>query len=116
MGIAMICNILIMAVGIYMIYWAVQMQSTHKIPEFLVGKGFPIDRAKDKEGFIRFTFPCTMFTGVFLLLVGMARALELLSQYPLVDTAVGFLVVVVVIIYGMILMRAQRKYLVGLEK
>ncbi|MCM1183848.1 MAG: hypothetical protein NC337_10790 [Roseburia sp.] len=113
---AMICNILIMACGVYMIYWAVQMKSSHKIPVMLVGKSFPLDRAKDPAGFIRFTFPFTLFTGIFLLVVGMAQALELLAAYPFADTAVSLLLVVVVVLYGMILMKAQRKYLVGMDK
>lgn len=116
MSLAMIFNILIMACGIYMIYWAVQMKSTQKIPVMLVGKGFPIDRAKDPKGFIRFTFPYTMLTGILLLAVGLVEALEVLALYPVASTLLSFFLVVVIIGYGMILMRAQRKYLVGLDK
>ena len=53
MSFGMILDLLIMACGVYMIYWAVQMRSSNKIPAMLVGKGFPIDRAKDPDGFIR---------------------------------------------------------------
>ena len=42
MNFGMILDLLIMACGVYMVYWAVQMKSTNKIPEMLVGKGFPI--------------------------------------------------------------------------
>lgn len=115
MSFGMILDILVMACGIYMVYWAVQMKSTNKIPEMLVGKGFPINRAKDPEGFIRFTFPFTFAAGVVLLVAGFLGALEILALYPVADTLVSVVPVVVIIGYGVILMKAQRKYLVGIQ-
>ena len=53
MDFGIILKMLIMACGVYMIYWAVQMKTTHQIPQMLVGKGFPTDRAKDPEGFMK---------------------------------------------------------------
>lgn len=113
MSFGMILDLLIMACGIYMIYWAVQMKSTNKIPAMLVGKGFPISRAKDPDGFIRFTFPLTFATGVVLLTTGLAGALEIFVTYPLAETLMRIILIVVIVVYGMMLMKAQRKYLVG---
>lgn len=113
MSFDMILNILIMACGVYVLYWAIQMKNSKKIPEMLVGKEFPIERAKDPEGFIKATFPVTFITGVVLLVAGVVGALELLAAYPVADMVINVLEVVVIIGYGMILMRAQRKYLVG---
>lgn len=113
MSFDMILNILIMACGVYMLYWAIQMKQNKKIPEMLVGKGFPIERAHDPEGFIKATFPITFATGAALLAAGAVGALELLRAYPMADMIINFLEVVVIIVYGMLLMRAQRKYLVG---
>lgn len=115
MNFGMILDLLIMACGVYVIYWAVQMKSTNKIPSMLVGKGFPINRAKDPEGFIRFTFPFTFLTGVVLLAIGLVGALGLFSTYPLADTLMRIVLVIVVIAYGMVLMKAQKKYLVGIK-
>lgn len=98
-----------------MVYWAIQMKITHKIPEMLVGKGFPIDRAKDPESFMKNTFPFTMGTGIMLLVAGLVGALEIFILYPLVDTIMTLVVLVVLIFYGMFLLKAQRKYLVGVE-
>ncbi len=90
MSFGMILDLLIMACGVYMVYWAVQMRSTNEIPAMLVGKGFPVSRAKDPEGFIRYTFPFTFATGAILFAA-------------------------VLIGYGMMLMKAQKKYLVGIK-
>lgn len=109
----MILNILIMACGIYMLYWAVQMKNNKKIPEMLVGKGFPIERAHDPEGFIKATFPLTLVTGALLFLAGIVGALELLAAYPMADMIINLCEVAVILIYGVLLMRAQRRYLVG---
>lgn len=115
MDLSMILKILIMACGVYMAYWAVQMKTTNKIPVMLVGKNFPIERAKNPEGFIKFTFPFTLGTGVILFAAGLVGALEVLILYPILDALVSLMIVIAVIFYGVILMKAQRKYLVGLK-
>lgn len=115
MDLAMILQMLIMACGVYMMYWAVQMNMSKKIPTMLVGKGFPISRAKDPDGFIKFTFPFTLGTGIVLFVAGALGALDIFAPYPWLDTAVSLIIVIVVIIYGAILMKAQKKYLVGIE-
>lgn len=116
MSFGMILDLLIMACGVYIVYWAVQMKSTNKIPAMLVGKGFPIDRAKDPEGFIRYTFPFTFLTGVVLFLAGMLGALGIFGLYPAADIVLRIVTVVVIIGYGTLLMKAQKKYLVGMIK
>lgn len=112
----MVFDLLIMACGIYMAYWAVQMKNEHKIPEMLVGKGFKMERAKDPEGFISFTFPYTLGTGVVLFAAGLVLSLEIFTEtYPFVDSLISFALVVIILVYGTVLMRAQKKYLVGLK-
>lgn len=111
----MILKLLIMACGVYMIYWAMQMKTTHKIPEMLVGKGFPIDRAKNPEGFMKNTFPFTIGTGIVLFAAGLAGALEIFILYPWVDTVIMLVVILVLVLYGIFLMKAQKKYLIGIE-
>lgn len=115
MTFGMVLDLLIMACGIYMIYWAVQMKTTNKIPAMLVGKGFPVNRAKDPKGFINFTFPLTFGTGVVLLAAGLVGALGLFAVQPLAETLMRLLLVVVIVAYGMVLMKAQKKYLVGIK-
>lgn len=115
MTFGMILDLLIMACGVYMIYWAVQMRSTNKIPAMLVGRGFPVNRAKDPEGFIRFTFPFTFAAGVLLVAVGLVGALGIFITHPLAETLMRLVLVAVIIAYGVILMKAQKKYLVGIK-
>jgi hypothetical protein len=117
MSFGMIMDVLIMACGVYMVYWAVQMKKEHKIPEMLVGKGFKIERAKDPEGFIKFTFPYTFGTGIILFAAGLIEALEVIAYTnPYLNTIISLLLVVIIILYGVVLMKAQKIYLVGLKK
>jgi len=115
MDFGIILKLLIMACGIYMIYWAVQMKTTHQIPQMLVGKGFPTDRAKDPEGFMKVTFPLTMGMGIILLAVGVMGALEVFVAYPIVDTILTLIMLVALMLYGMFLLKAQKRYLIGLD-
>ena len=115
MDFGIILKSLIMACGIYMIYWAVQMKTTHKIPQMLVGKDFPTDRAKDPEGFMKVTFPLTMGMGIILLAVGVMGALEVFVAYPIVDTILTLIMLVALMLYGMFLLKAQKRYLIGLD-
>jgi hypothetical protein len=106
-----------MACGAYMIYWAVQMKKERKIPEMLVGKNFKIERAKDPEGFINYTFPFTFGTGIILFVAGCILSLDLFSTtIPIVGTLISLVLVIIIILYGVVLMNAQKKYLVGLNK
>ena len=82
----------------------------------LVGKGFPIERAKDPEGFIKHTFPFTCLTGVILLAEGLLGALGIFRLYPVADMALRVVTVAVIVVYGILLMNAQKKYLVGITK
>ena len=115
MDFGIILKMLIMACGVYMIYWAVQMKTTHQIPQMLVGKGFPTDRAKDPEGFMKATFPLTMGMGIILLAVGLTGALEVFGAYPIVDTILTLLMLAALVFYGMFLLKAQKRYLIGLD-
>lgn len=116
MSFGMMMDILITACGVYIIYWAMQMIQSKKIPEMLVGKGFPISRAKDPEGFIRRTFPMTLILGILLFIAGIVGALEVFALYPYVDTLISVVLVIIIISYGVLLMNAQRKYLIGIDK
>lgn len=114
MSFGMILDILIIACGIYMVYWAVQMKKTHKIPEMLTGKGFPANRAKDPEGFIKFTYPFTMAAGILLFAAGLIGSLDIFAFHPMADLLTSFAPIAVITAYGVILMKAQKKYLVGI--
>lgn len=116
MDFGMVMQLLIMACGIYMMYWSMQMKMTNKIPEMLTGKGFPLSRAKDPESFMKKTFPFTLGTGILLFVVGTVSALGILALYPMAETILMLVLLAELFFYGMFLMKAQKKYLIGVEE
>lgn len=115
MEFSMMIDLLITGCGVYVIYWAMQMMQTKKIPEMLVGKGFPISRAKDPEGFVKATFPFTLGLGIVLFVAGILGALQIFAAYPVADTMISVVLVIVIFLYGSFLLKAQQKYLIGDE-
>lgn len=47
--------------------------------------------------------------------MGMVGALGIFITYPLAETLMRIALIVVIIAYGMALMKAQKKYLVGIK-
>ena len=62
------------------------------------------------------TFPFTFLTGVILLAAGLLGALGIFQLYPAADMALRVVTVAVIVGYGILLMNAQKKYLVGITK
>ena len=113
MSFGMILDFVIMICGVYVIYETVQMKTGSKIPEMLTGKGFLMEQAKDPAGFIHFILPYTLGTGIALLVSGLFGMFEILETCPPAETVMRVALVVVIVVYGMVLMYAQKKYLAG---
>ncbi|MDE5695872.1 MAG: hypothetical protein K2I96_00425, partial [Lachnospiraceae bacterium] len=61
------------------------------------------------------TFPFTFAAGAALFAMGLVGALGLFITYPLAESLMRIMLVVVIIAYGVVLMKAQKKYLVGIK-
>ena len=64
---------------------------------------------------MKVTFPLTMGMGIILLAVGVMGALEVFVAYPIVDTILTLIMLVALMLYGMFLLKAQKRYLIGLD-
>lgn len=115
MDFGMTMDIIILGVGVYMVYWAIQMKISGQIPKMLVGRGFNIEKAKDPQGFIQSTFPFTFGIGILLIIFGAVGALNLLYAHPYISTGISFGVVIIILAYGKFLYNAQMKYFVGAD-
>lgn len=113
MNFGTILDLVIMICGVYVIYETVRMKTGSEIPEMFTGKGFMMEQAKDPAGFIRFMVPFTFGTGIALLASGVFGVFGILENYPLAETVMRVVLVAVIVVYGMVLMYAQKKYLVG---
>lgn len=108
-------QIVLMACGIYMCYWAVQMKTSNEIPAVLVGKGYSKEKAKDPDGFIKHTFPFTLITGIIIFVTSVLNAIKFFEEHAVIEFLFNIISVSIVIIYAYFLTKAQKKYLFGLE-
>lgn len=115
MEFSMTLQVVMMACGVYMCYWAVQMKASNNIPSVLVGKGYSKDKAKDPEGFIKKTFPFTFATGVIIFVASVLNAIRIFAEYPIIEFLFNMICVTIIILYAMFLTKAQKKYLFGVE-
>lgn len=104
-------NIIVIACGVYMVYAAITMKTTGVVPSNLVGKNVDLANAKDIPGFVKKMFPVTLIVGVLTLLCGIGTALGIFGDNGYVQTIISLVFVVIVLVYGKILLDAQKKYL-----
>ena len=109
-------QIVMMACGIYMAYWAIQMKTTNEIPSVLVGKGYTKDKAKDPDGFIKATFPFTLLTGILIFAFSVVNAMKLFEEHAILEFLFNTVCVIIIILYAVFLTKAQKKYLFGIDK
>lgn len=108
-------DILEILAGAYMVYCAVKMKTTGEIKNDLVSRSIDPDRAPDKEGYIKAMFLPDIIMGVILILCGCATTGLPAAGVSLPEIAneliIGF-ALAIFIIYGVMSMKAQKKYLV----
>ena len=105
-------DILIMFSGAYLIYSAVQMKRTGEISTSLVGKGCDLKKAKDPQGYIEYMYMKSVIMGVVVILSAGADYLnETYWNIPYLNLVLCAVLLVVIIVYGKIIMGAQKKYL-----
>lgn len=107
-------NIIIIACGVYMVYGAISMKTTGTIPANLLGKGVNLATAKDIPGYIKKMFPITLVVGILTLGCGVGTAFGIFGDNGYVQTIISLVFVVIVLVYGKILVDAQKKYLMNM--
>lgn len=115
MDFGIILKMLIMACGVYMIYWAVQMKTTHQIPQMLVGKGFPY-RQSQRSGRLHESYISTYHgNGDHSSGCWIDRSLGGIWCVSYCGTILTLLMLAALVFYGMFLLKAQKRYLIGLD-
>lgn len=104
---------LIFCFGVYLIVMTTKMNTTHEIPARMVSDKINMERARDKEGYIKYMTPrCYLFA--FALIV--FSVLDIFSEVIILPSWVRLIVYVsyiaVLIYYCKITLKAQTKFLV----
>ena len=105
-------DVFIIIAGLYLVFSAIRMNMTREVSTVLISKGADLDKAFDKEGFIKAMYGKTVLIGFFSALVGVVDILNtqyfLIPYFNLVMCLVFFMIVM---IYAKMNMDAQKKYL-----
>lgn len=100
--------------AVTLIYNAIKMKSSREIPKMVVSARIDLEKAIDKEGFIDYMFPRLIFLGVAIFVFSV---FALLSGYLGLNAYISFIsdmaFFVIIIVFGVITVKAQDKYLLG---
>lgn len=108
-----IIDLLVVAAGIYLIYIAVQMKRTGEVRQNgLISKGIDLKKAPDSAGYVRVMAPWNFALGIGVVLCGAASMYaERTGGGGILTLAASGAALVLIIVFGVVSMRAQKKYL-----
>lgn len=98
--------------GLYLLYMTVKMKATGEIPSQMVSNKINLDRAKDKEGYIAHMYKVNMIFGILICVLSgvlIYETMRPISQWVHYVANGGYLVGLIV--YAVITVKAQNKYL-----
>lgn len=102
----------IFASGVYFLYAAYVMKKRGEIPSLLLSKDMVLKKAADKAGFAGNMFGKTIAIGILGLLAGSIGLYnDFYRSLGEIPVAAMMVYVVGLMLYGYLLMRAQKKYL-----
>lgn len=113
MDMSMVLDMLLIAFGVYMSYAAVALKTRGEVTaNIMLPKNVKPEQIKDKEGFIAFTYPKTLVIGIITVIMGLAMLVnDFFKASVLVNFIVPFFFMIVVIIYGVMIKKAQSRFL-----
>ena len=99
--------------GLYLIYMTVKMKSSGEIPRQMLSNKINLDRARDIPGYIAHMYKMNMFFGILICVLSGVLLYENfrpINEWVHIIANAGYLVGLV--IYAVITVKAQNKYLV----
>ena len=105
-------DMLIVISGAYLIYISVRMKRTGEINSAIVGKNIDTKKARDPEGYIAYMYLKSIVMGVIVMAGGGLNYLN--DKYwniPNLGLITCGVFLAVVIIYGKLIVNAQKKFL-----
>ncbi|MCR5279604.1 MAG: hypothetical protein K6E19_09215 [Lachnospiraceae bacterium] len=108
----MVLTLLLIGCGFYLLYSVIRMKVTGEIPRGLINVKINLDRAHDKEGYIKYIFPRGIIFGIILIASSTVLLLsEFMTVSPYLMLAAELLYFGGIIYYAVISVKAQNKFL-----
>ncbi|MCQ2519604.1 MAG: hypothetical protein MJ107_03625 [Lachnospiraceae bacterium] len=105
-------EVILLGCAVYMLVLTVKMNSSKEIPSFFVSSRIKMENAHDKEGYINYMTPrMYLFCGVLIVFSLISIASKYIFVPPVVTLVINILYFVILILYGVISVKAQNKFL-----
>lgn len=113
MEMGLMLDAFIAIMGGYFIYKAMEMKRTGNLAKgIMVGKDIDLSKARDVNGFIVYMFPKTIVVGACAVICGIVGIInDLYGGLAMVQLALTGIFFVVVVIFGYLAVKAQKKFL-----
>ncbi|MCR5747585.1 MAG: hypothetical protein K6G03_07740 [Lachnospiraceae bacterium] len=105
-------NAIIYIGGAYLIFSAIMMKTKGTVSSTFLSRDLDWSTARDKEGYIKVMFPVNLVMGLIMIATGVTLTYEAkLGTKGITESIILLVAFIIVIIYGIIAMKAQNKYL-----
>ena len=109
----LIIETVLLGCAVYILILTIKMKMTREIPSFFVNPKIDLNKAKDKEGFIDYmTGKLVLFSVLLIVFSGVSLLSEYKSLPVFVSVATNVAYVAMLILYAVISVKAQNKYLI----
>lgn len=112
-----VLEIIFVIYAIYLFFLTVKMKRTREIPVFLVNNRINLDNAKDKEGYIDYMVPRLFgLEASIIIITAVSVASNFITSLSIVSIVCDVVFFIAIIIFGVMTVKAQNRFLFGMEK
>lgn len=112
-----VLEIIFVIYAVYLFFLTVKMKRTREIPVFLVNNRINLDNAKDKEGYIDYMVPRLFgLEASIIIITAVSVASNYITSLSIVSIVCDVVFFIVIIIFGVMTVKAQNRFLFGMEK
>lgn len=109
----MLMDVILIFAGGYMIFNAIMMKKNGSVMNNgMISKGLDLNKAPDPMGYIKCMFPVDLIAGALFIICGVvSRVADKMGFYDAVSNPLLIVIIVVMIAFAYISVKAQNKYL-----
>ncbi len=106
-------NMIIFFAGFFMIYAGLKLRIKGEVPSGFISRNINWDKARDKEGYIKVMAPVNVAAGIVMIIFGLVISYveKIESTGYMAESIVILVAFVMCLIYAIIAMKMQNKYL-----
>lgn len=109
----MIFDVLLFAIGFYLIISDIQMKKTGILPKMLQSDAVKLDHAKDKKGYMDFLYKYSMIFGIVIIVFSCINLCCYFINIPKIIQYANYAAIIgMTVFYCLSCLKAQKKYII----